>query len=137
MPICHMKCGERPSESRERNTAIHHWIFLDICGVIESDEPMSDHLSVNPKRHPRETEQDDEIGLLQSYIVAKRDDTLSFRRRNKSSFSFSCFSFGHLSRDYQRTDNRNIYGVENFLCRPAYIGLSRIADGIAASTVSQ
>ena len=66
MPICRMKCGERPSESRERNTAIHHWIFPDICGVIESDELMPDYLRVNPKRHHRETEQDDEIGSLQS-----------------------------------------------------------------------
>ena len=132
-----MKSGERPGESRECNTAIQVWIFPNICGVIESDELMPDYLRVNPKRHRRETEQDDKIGLLQSYIMVKRDDTSSFRRRNKSSFSFSCFSFGHLSRDYQRTDNRNIYGVENFLCRPAYIGVSRIAAGIAASTVSQ
>ena len=111
MPICHMKCGERPGESREGNTAIHVWIFPDICGVIESDELMSDYLRVNPKRHHRETEQDDEVGSLQSYIL--RDDASSFRRRNKSSFSLSCCSFGHLSRDYQRTDNRNMYGVEN------------------------
>ena len=61
MPICHMKCGERPSESRERYTATHHWIFPDICGVIESDELMPDYLRVNPKRHHRETEQDKEI----------------------------------------------------------------------------
>ena len=66
MPICRMKCGERPSESRERNTAIHVWIFPNICGVIESDELMPDYLRVNPKRHHRETEQDDEIGSLQS-----------------------------------------------------------------------
>ena len=58
MPVCRMKRGERPGESRERNTAIHHWIFLDIRGVIESDELMPDHLRVNPKRYHRETEKD-------------------------------------------------------------------------------
>src|SRR5437762_1273116 len=95
MPICRVKRGERPSESRERNTAIHHWIFLDICGVIKSDELMPDYLRINPKRHYRETEQDDEIGSFQSCGVAKRDDTLSLRR-SKSSFSLSRCSFGHL-----------------------------------------
>ena len=70
MPIGRVKGGERPGESRERNTAIHHWIFLDICGVIERDEPMPDYLRVNPKRHYRKSEQDDEIGSLQCCSVA-------------------------------------------------------------------
>ncbi len=96
MPICGVKCGERPGESRERNTAIHHWIFLDICGVIESDEPMPDYLRVNPKRHYRETEEEDELESFQSCSVAKRDDTRSLRRSNKSSFSLSRCLFGHL-----------------------------------------
>ena len=88
MPICRMKCGERPSESRERNTTIHVWIFPDIRGVIESDELMPDYLRVNPKRYHRETEQDDEIGSLQSYIIAKRDDTLSFAAATRAVFLF-------------------------------------------------
>ena len=62
MPICRMKRRERPGESRGCNTAIHHWIFLDIRGVIESDELMPDYLRVNRKRHHRETKQDEEIG---------------------------------------------------------------------------
>jgi hypothetical protein len=53
-----MECGERPSKPRERNTAIHVWIFPDICGVIESDELMPDYLRVNPERYHRETEKD-------------------------------------------------------------------------------
>jgi len=83
MPICRVKCGERPGQSRQRNPAIHHWIFLDIRGVIESDELMPDYLGVKPKRHYRETEQDDEIASFQSCSVAKRDDTSSLRRRSQ------------------------------------------------------
>lgn len=113
MPICHMKCGERPSESRERNTAIHVWIFPDICGVIESNELMPDYLRVNPKRDHRETEQNDEIGSLQSNTVAKRDGTSSFRRRNKSSFSLSCCSFGHLFARVPEDGQPNIDGVDS------------------------
>jgi len=56
MPVCRMKRSERPGESPERNTAIYHWIFLDIRGVIESDELMSDHLRVNRERHYGQTE---------------------------------------------------------------------------------
>jgi len=134
MPICRMKCGERPSKSRERNTAIHVWIFPDIRGVIESDELMPDYLGVNSKRHHRETEQDDEIGSLQTYIMAKRDDTWSFCRCNMSSFPFSCRSVRHLSQDYQR---RTIEIATNFLCRLVLLESQRIAAGIAASTVSQ
>ena len=72
MPVCRVKSGERPGESRERNTAIHHWIFPDIRGVIESDELMPDHLRINPKRHYRQTEQDEEIGSLECCNVAER-----------------------------------------------------------------
>ena len=96
MPICGVKGGERPGESRERKAAIHHWIFLDICRVIERDEVMPDYLRVDPKRRYRETEQDGEIGSLQSCSVAKRDDASSLRRSNNSSFSLSRCSFGHL-----------------------------------------
>src|SRR5438876_12062478 len=44
MPVARVKSGKRPGESRERNTAIHHWVFLDIRKVIDRDEAMPDHL---------------------------------------------------------------------------------------------
>src|SRR6516225_448152 len=71
MPVCHIKRRECPGKSRAGDTAIHHWIFPDVRGVIESDELMPDYLRVNPKRHYRETEQDDKIGSFQSCSVAK------------------------------------------------------------------
>ena len=60
----------------ERNTAIHHWIFLDIRRVIESDEAMPDHLRIDPKRYYRQTEQDEKVGSLECCNVA---DLESFR----------------------------------------------------------
>src|SRR5438094_6890481 len=65
MPIPRMKSGKRPGESRERNTAIHHWIILDIRGVIERDKAMPYQLRVNPKRYCRQPEQDDKVGSLE------------------------------------------------------------------------
>src|SRR5215472_17052679 len=70
MPVPRVKSGKRPGESRERNAAIHHWIFLDISGVIERDEVMPDHLHIPPKRHCRQTEQDEKIGSLECCNVA-------------------------------------------------------------------
>src|SRR5213595_3555156 len=67
MPVCRMKRSERPGESTERNTAIYHWIFLNIRGVIESDELMPDHLRVNRERHYGQTEQDQKIGSPEGY----------------------------------------------------------------------
>src|SRR6478609_5059262 len=96
MPVCRIERGECPSEPRERNTAIHHWIFPDVRGVIERDELMPDYLRVNPKRYHRETQQDQEIGSLQSYSVAERDRASSFRRCTKSRLSLSRCSFSHL-----------------------------------------
>jgi len=58
MPVCHMKRGESPDKSRAGETAIHHRIFPDIRGVIESDELMPDHLRINPERDCAEGEQD-------------------------------------------------------------------------------
>jgi hypothetical protein len=65
MPVSRMKGGKRPGESRERNTAIHHWIFLDIRRVIESDETVPYQLRINPKRYYRQTEQDQKVGSLE------------------------------------------------------------------------
>jgi hypothetical protein len=64
MPVPRVKGGKRPAESRERNAAIHHWIFLDIGGVIERDEAMPYQLRIDPKRYYRQTEHDEEIGSL-------------------------------------------------------------------------
>src|SRR4029077_9706539 len=55
MPVPRVKGGKRPGESRERNTAIHHRIVLDICRVIERDEPMPYQLRVNAKRYDCQT----------------------------------------------------------------------------------
>src|SRR5205807_10215955 len=97
MPGCRMRRGERPDESSAGNTAIHHWIFLDIRGVIESDELMPDHLRINPKRHYRQTEQDKEIEPPECCSVA---DPESFRGSSvgcgkANSFSLLRCPFGH------------------------------------------
>src|SRR4029077_2350365 len=78
MPVPRVKGGKRPADSRERNTAIHHWIFLDIRGVIERDEAMPYQLRIDPKRHYRQTEQDEKVGSLECWNVAGRE---SFRSR--------------------------------------------------------
>src|SRR5437762_3846957 len=70
MPISRMKSGKRPGESRERNTAIHHWIFLDIRKVIQRDEVMPDHLRINPKCHYRQAQQDENVGSLKCCNLA-------------------------------------------------------------------
>src|SRR5580765_5677384 len=95
MPVCRMKRGERPGESRERNTAIHHWVFLDICGVIKGDELMPDHLRINPKRHYRQAEQDEKIGSPECWNVTERRDAASVRCNSARGFSFSRRSLGH------------------------------------------
>ena len=50
MPVRRIKRSECPDESPERNAAVQHRIFLDIRGVIESDELMPDHLRINRER---------------------------------------------------------------------------------------
>src|SRR4030095_7134578 len=76
MPVTRVKGGKRPGESPECNTAIHHWIVLDIRGVIERDEVMPYQLRIDPKRYYRQTEQDENVGSLQCCSVA---DLESFR----------------------------------------------------------
>src|SRR6266702_224916 len=95
MPVRRIPRGERPDESRAGKTPIHHWIFLDIRGVIESDELMPDHLRVNSKRHYRQTEQDEKIRSPASCNLAKRHSGASARRSEARSFSRSRCSFGH------------------------------------------
>ena len=112
MPICHMKCGERPSESRERNTAIHHWIFLDICGVIESDELMPDYLRVNPKRHHRETEQDDEIGRFNLRVWLSGTTFLLFAAVTRAVFLFRAVRLA-IRRETTRGRTIEMLRVEN------------------------
>src|SRR6266446_4886337 len=70
MPVPRVKSGKRPGESRQRNAAIHHWIVLDIRGVIERDEVMPYQLRIDPKRYYRQTEQDKEVGSLECCNVA-------------------------------------------------------------------
>src|SRR5437667_3532530 len=70
MPVRLVKSGKRPGESPERNTAIHHRVPLDVRKVIESDEAMPDHLGIDPKRHYRQTEQDEEVASLECCNVA-------------------------------------------------------------------
>src|SRR6266705_3443855 len=70
MPVRLVKSGKRPGESPERNTAIHHRVPLDIRKVIDSDKAMPDHLRINPKRHYRQTEQDEEVGSLECCNLA-------------------------------------------------------------------
>src|SRR5436309_5794551 len=67
MPIARVKSGKRPGESAEGNTAIHHWVPLDIRNVIDHDEAMPYQLLVDPKRHYRQTEQDDKVGSLKCH----------------------------------------------------------------------
>ena len=55
VPVRGVKRGERPTKSREGNSAIHHRIFFDVRIVIESDELMADHLRINTKRDCCET----------------------------------------------------------------------------------
>src|SRR4029077_14800362 len=97
MPICRIKTGERPSESRERNAAVHHWIFFNICGVIESDELMPDYLRVNPERHHYQTEHDEKIRSSERARVTGPE---SFRGSSlgcdkADSFSLFRLPFGH------------------------------------------
>src|SRR5690349_13120567 len=107
MPVCRMKRGERPGESRAGNTAIHHRIFLDIRGVIKGDELMPDQLRIKPKRHYRQTEQDEEIGSPECWRVAERHGASSVGCGRATIFSLLRCSFGHaLLRDYQTADNR-------------------------------
>jgi hypothetical protein len=54
-------------------------------------------------------------------------------------FLFRAVRLAICSRGYQRTDKRNIYGVERIqtVSAPAVSGLHKIAAGTAASTVSR
>ena len=77
VPVPRVKGGKRPGESRERNTAIHHWIFLDIRRVIESDKAMPYYLRINPKRNYRQPEQDEQIGSFESSKMSDLERFLS------------------------------------------------------------
>src|SRR4029077_3789215 len=95
MPVCRMKSRQRPGESRERNTASHHWIFLDICGVIKGDELMPDHLRIKRKRHYCQTRQDEKIGSPECWKVAEPRGAACVRCNSARGFSFSRRLFGH------------------------------------------
>ena len=112
MPVSRVERGESPSEPRERNTVIHHWVFPDVRGVIERDELMPDHLYINSECNCPQSQQDEEIWSLQSFRVAEWGDSSFVLRSNKSSFSLSRSLFGHSSRDYQGFGQENIGGGE-------------------------
>ena len=76
MPVSLVKSGKRPGESPERNTAIYYWVPLDIRKVINSDEAMPDYLRVDPERHYRQTEQDEEVGSLECGNLADLESSL-------------------------------------------------------------
>lgn len=124
MPVPRVKSGERPVESCKRDAAIHQRVLLYIPIVIESDELMPDYLRINPKRHRRQNEQDDQIGPLQSCSVAKRGDSSSVRRSNKSSFSLSPSLFNHLFARLRgrTTEISTVSKRSNFLRRPICVG---------------
>jgi hypothetical protein len=72
--------------------------------------------------------------------VAKRDNTSSLRRSNKSSFSLSCCSFGHLFARLPEDGQPKYLRCRkhsNFFCPGGGSGLHKIAADTAASTVSQ
>ncbi len=125
MPVRRIKRSKRPRESRAGNTAIHHWIFPDVRGVIERDELMADHLYINSECNCPQSEQDEEIGSLQSFSVAEWGDTSFVPCSNESSFSLSRSLFGHSSRDYQRSDKRILAVAKRFKafsCYPEFLG---------------
>src|ERR1700726_1625311 len=95
MPVCRIKRGERPGEPHAGKTAIHHWIFLDVRGVIQSDELMPDYLRINPKRHYGQTEQDEQIGSPECCSVAERHGASSVGCGKANSFSLLRCPFGH------------------------------------------
>src|SRR5881396_132618 len=124
MPVRRMKRGERPSKPGERNTAINHWIFLDICWVIESDELMPNHLRINRECNYGQTERDEEIGSPECCSVAEHD-TSSVRHSNATNFSLSRCSFSHAVCETTRARTTGIPVVSKafeLLCRPACIG---------------
>src|SRR5438876_6402836 len=87
MPVPGMKSGKRPGETAGRNTAIHHWIVLDICRIIERDEVMPDHLRIDPERHYRQPEQDENVGSLECYSSACVSSATGRTRRGELAFA--------------------------------------------------
>src|SRR5436309_11038500 len=96
MPVRRIKCSERPGESCQRNAAIHHWIFLDIRGVIQSDELMPDHLRINRERHDRQSTGDEEIHSTEQCTCTIAGCGRSFASdANATLLSFTHSVFGH------------------------------------------
>src|SRR5947208_2462202 len=126
MPVCLVKSGERPGESRERNAAIHHRVFLDIRIVIQSDELMPHHLRINPKCYYRQTEQDEKVGSLEGCNAADlagcgKADSFSLLRapfshtlsaRTGECFQFrNCLSQLDLAHARRMTERKAISGL--------------------------
>src|SRR6266487_1101389 len=68
---------------------------------------MPDHLRINPKRHYRQTEQDEKIRSPESCNLAKRHSGASARRSEARSFSRSRCSFGHALCEITRARTRS------------------------------
>src|SRR6266480_226132 len=90
MPVPRVKSRKRPCEAPERNTAIHHWVLLDIRKVIQSDKVMPDHLRIDPERHYRQSEQDENVGSLQYCSVADLESSLLAKTFGVRSSLFGC-----------------------------------------------
>src|SRR5204863_2390004 len=87
MPVPRVKSRKRPCQAPERNTAIHHWIVLDIRKVIQSDEVMPDHLRIDPERHYRQSEQDESVRSLEYCSSACVSSATGRTRRGELAFA--------------------------------------------------
>src|SRR5262249_23176529 len=76
MPVLRVKTRKCPKDARERNTAIYHWVLLDVRSVIDNYEAMPDHLRVDPKSHYRETQQDENVGSVERCSVTNLESSL-------------------------------------------------------------
>ena len=100
MPVCRIKCRERPGKSRGSNTTVHHWIFLDISRVIETYKLMPHHLRVNRERHNTQPSSDEEIDSTEKCSLTTAGcDRLFASQANITSLSLSGFVFGHSVRE--------------------------------------
>ena len=103
MPVRRMKRGERSGDSCATKTAIHHLVFLDIRGVIESDEVMPDYLRINGERHKSQGSGDEEIHSTEQCSLMMTGCGRSFASEaNVASFSLSRRVFSHSAKETVR-----------------------------------
>src|SRR5262249_22385589 len=97
MPVLRVKSRKCPGEPRERNTAIYHWVLLDVRSVIDNDEAMPNHLRVDPKSHYRQTQQDENVGSVESCSVANLESSLPAKTFGVRSSFVACDKPGTFS----------------------------------------